>query len=83
MKIRALPEPVELTISIRFFFPPFFFFSHPSFLTLIVHAFILLIVLMLHVLSHRLKNNGARNSKQQEATEQHNANMKALEIRQK
>lgn len=31
MKIRALPEPVELTISIRFFFPCAFFFP-PLFL---------------------------------------------------
>lgn len=62
MKIRALSEPVELTISFRFFLPVLFF---PAlFLTLILYAFILLIVLMLHVLSRTFKYNGVRNSKQ-------------------
>lgn len=59
-------EPSLSQLSLQYpsapFFPPVPFFSHPFFLTLILRAFILLIVLKLHVLSRRLKNNGVRNT---------------------
>lgn len=60
----SLAQPVELPISIRSFLPPVPFPpSHPSpppslsLLTLIPHAFVLPIVLMLHLLSRRLRDN--------------------------
>lgn len=68
--------------SLPFFFPPLF-------LTLILRAFILLIVLMLHVfLSRRLKNNRVQRRKKKlgavkRAAEWHKANVKAAEISQR